>query len=486
MFNLTECHFIFNGINSRKYDLVIAHIESEAFRPIAGNKDGQYIFNKATRSRHIISDRYDNSPLSVDVEIVKCSGEPLNRSEIREIERWLFTNSKYRKLYIDPVDDPLGETYEVQNGRQVLEYLNCRFVNAEKIFGNGGVMGFRCEIETDSYMAWQDPTVAFCTVNSMEVDVPGAHILLGDPDGDGVVSAADSNIALSYYTERFVSGKTMEDAMAAVSERFGLDMTREKVIACDMDFGSFDSMLADGDIMDAELRRWMTMKYGSGSADGVFHDIDFRDTVAISRAELVEKFYEVYAPNNSSLKISTDELQEWVEMRYDHVINGVDDSPYSLAAPEPDVGVEDSRTILSMYTNSVAQYDVDNTYIDISSGKTIIDSTTNDVRINVNTDLDGYTYPVITIYTGSTGGEIEIVNLSEKVFPYLMNSYRHFIIDTEPNSEYVIDSTVSSYSPLGVQIKRGEFPRLLDGENKLFFGGNLKYAKIEWSNRRFL
>lgn len=406
MFNLTECHFIYNDVNSRTYDLVVAHIDSEEFRPVFGAKEGVYIFNKATKSRHIISDRYEDSPLMCEVEIVRCDGAPLNKTEIREIERWLFTNSKYRKLYIDPVDDPLGETYEISNGQQVQTYLNCRFVNAEKIFGNGGVIGFRCDIETDSYLAWQDMTVAFYVANNPEkiITIGGEtkHILLGDPLLDGEIGPDDAQFSLDYYTYRVVGHRTLEEAIALLSTKYNRQITIDQIIACDMQF---------------------------------------------------------------------------VESDYEDIINGL---------KEPNVDAYDPQTILDLYTANIAGHAEEKKYVDPTTGEIVIDGNVRNIPIHVDSDVDGYTYPVITIQTGSIGGSIEITNTSERVWPYLMNSYRRFILQTQPNTEYVIDATISSYSPLGVDIESGEFPRLLNDDNVLNFTGNIRSVKIEWNNRRFL
>ena len=414
MFNLTECHFIYNDINSRKYDLIVAHIDSEEFRPICGNKEGVYIFNKATKSRHLISDKYDGGSLTCKVEIVRCDGIPFNKTELREAERWLFTNGKYRKLYIDPVDDPVGESYEISHGQQVKTYLNCRFVNAEKIFGNGGVIGFRCDIETDSYLAWQDTTVAYYVANNPEkiiiIEGETKHILLGDPQLDGEIGADDAQFALDVYNYMVVADHSLTDTITYMSALYNMQVTVDQIIACDMDF-----------------------------------DVD----------------------------------------DYEDIINGVID-PATGQPKKPDVSAEDPQTILEIYTASLAGYAEESRYVDPSTGEIVIDSNVRNIPIYVDSDIDGYTYPVITIKTGSVGGSVEITNTSERVWPYLMNSYRRFTLQTQPNTEYVIDSTISSYSPLGVDIESGEFPRLLNGDNTLHFAGNIRTFKIEWNNRRFL
>lgn len=407
MFNLTECHFIYNDINSRTYNLVFAHIDSEEFAPISGVKESAYVFNKATKSRHIISDRFDDSPLFLDVEIVRCNGETLSNTEIREIERWLFANSKYKKLYIDPVDDPSGETYEISNGKQVYTYLNCRFMNGEKIFGNGGVIGFRCTIETDSYLAWQDETIENYYVNAPENIVyqgEQVHILLGDPLGDGEIGVDDSEFALDYYTEYVLGGKTRDQVKTFLANKYQLDeVTDEQLIACVLNFNPAD---------------------------------------------------------------------------YEAVKNG---------QKEPGITAQDPENILKIYVDNLVGITHTDSYIDPETGQRVYDYSSHTISVNVDSDVDGYTYPVVKIRTGSIGGQIEITNLSERVWPYTMMSYRHFILkDTTPNTEYIIDSTITGYSPFNADIKTAEFLRLINGKNNVYFGGNIREITITWNNRRFL
>lgn len=71
-------------------------------------------------------------------------------SERRAIEKWLFNKREYCKLYLDMADDLYGETFEYIDGIRKRNYLNCRFINPEKLEYNGGIVGYKATLEADS------------------------------------------------------------------------------------------------------------------------------------------------------------------------------------------------------------------------------------------------------------------------------------------------------------------------------------------------
>jgi phage-related protein len=149
-------HFEYAGTLSRKYGLIIANVETTRYTPISGSISGVTAFNKSNKRRYLVDTDYSESTLSFDVDIITDTERCLDISERREIERWLFNKHNYQKFYIDPDDDCEGETFEVIDGVQKRLYLNCRFINPEKLEYNGGVIGYRATLEADSSMWWQD------------------------------------------------------------------------------------------------------------------------------------------------------------------------------------------------------------------------------------------------------------------------------------------------------------------------------------------
>lgn len=158
-------HFEYNGIQSRRYGLMIANIETERFNQTYGTRQGITLFNKSSLKRYLIDDDYYDSPITIDIEIITDNQKIINPHERRTIERWLFGQTKYQKFYIDMADDSTGESFEYKNGEYKRLYLNCRFVNPTKIEYNGGIVGYKTTLEADSGMWYQDRTVQTFTLN---------------------------------------------------------------------------------------------------------------------------------------------------------------------------------------------------------------------------------------------------------------------------------------------------------------------------------
>jgi len=156
MADIYGSHFEYGGVSSRNYGLVIATVTSGRNDKLAGDIEQKSIYNKTAKKRYLIDDDTSGSPLSFEVEFVSVDEKPIIPSEKRVIEKWLFNRSGYRKFYLDTADDYNCETYEFVDGVMKRNYLNCRFVNAEKMFFNGGLIGYKATLEADSGMFWQD------------------------------------------------------------------------------------------------------------------------------------------------------------------------------------------------------------------------------------------------------------------------------------------------------------------------------------------
>lgn len=150
-------HFIYNGISSRKYGLIFANANTERVLSIIGNVESVTVYNKIGKRNYFVGESFEGSSLVFDAEIITDNDSTIDLPVRRSVEQWLFHQPAYRKLYIDAADDCDGETYEMVNGIQKQLYLNCRFVNPEKIEYGSGVIGYKFTVECDSCMAWQDP-----------------------------------------------------------------------------------------------------------------------------------------------------------------------------------------------------------------------------------------------------------------------------------------------------------------------------------------
>ena len=165
MAEIYGAHFDYSGTSSRRYGLMIANVETERLNQIAGTIQGITLFNKSSRRRYLIDDDYSDSPITIEVEIITDHQQTIDPYERRTIEKWLFNQTKYQKLYIDMADDSTGESFEYKDGEYKRLYLNCRFVNPGRLEYNGGIVGYKATLEADSNMWYQDKTTEIFTLN---------------------------------------------------------------------------------------------------------------------------------------------------------------------------------------------------------------------------------------------------------------------------------------------------------------------------------
>lgn len=104
------------------------------------------------------------------------------------------------------------------------------------------------------------------------------------------------------------------------------------------------------------------------------------------------------------------------------------------------------------------------------------------VAVDVDTDINDYVYPKVTIQVGASGGNISITN------------------NTDDSSRQTAFSNVSAFSTIimrgdGINYISGDFYskftgrnflRLLNGKNDLIVTGNITGLTIEFQNRRYL
>lgn len=202
-------HFEYAGELSRKYGLIIANVTTDRNTLISGKTKSVSAFNKRNQTKYHIGTIYSDAPLTFEMEVV-VTGEPIHGEWRRKIQKWLFNQNGFKKLYIDRADECFGEAFHLVDGLHRRMYLNCRFINPEIIEGDGGIVGYRFDVECDSHMAWQDPTTKIFTLPgglstiqhiSVVVDTdnndyiyPTVTIVTGDIGGDvEIVNHLDSD-----------------------------------------------------------------------------------------------------------------------------------------------------------------------------------------------------------------------------------------------------------------------------------------------------
>lgn len=205
MANLYGSHFEYGGVSSRQYGLIIANVETERFEGLAGTISGSTVFSRIEKKNYLIDTDYSNYPLSFEIDIVIDDDERGAITNRREVEQWLFNRHAYQRLYLDRDDDCFGETYELVDGAEKRLYLNCRFINPQKLEYNDGVVGYRCTIEVDTGMWWQDEisqsfplnhaqssSTSVITVNcDSDLDeyiYPKVTIVMGNVGGDVIIT----------------------------------------------------------------------------------------------------------------------------------------------------------------------------------------------------------------------------------------------------------------------------------------------------------
>lgn len=187
MADIYGSHFEFSGISSRQYSLILASVNTSRITQKAGSVESITIFNKSEKRKYLIDTDYVNSPLSFDVEIITDNDRLLEVGERRTIEKWLFNRKDYRKLYLDLADDLTGETYEYIDGKRIRYYLNCRFINPEKLEYNGGIVGYKATLETDMGWAWTDTITKKYLVNNGASDISSVISVNVDTDIDDYI-----------------------------------------------------------------------------------------------------------------------------------------------------------------------------------------------------------------------------------------------------------------------------------------------------------
>lgn len=204
MFDIYGCHFQYGDFDSSDYDLVIANMDTSRLSILQGERSVNTLFSKKNNTYYAKNVSYGDEPVSFDAEIFTFNGDPIGESFLPEIERALFSRSRFTKFHaldsygFDPV------------------YINCILTNPERIEYNAGVMGYKFTIVTDSVMAWEEPitetftfdnnssTKTFSVILDTDLDdytYPIVEFTLGSSGGDFTVqNNTDDNTRITGFT----------------------------------------------------------------------------------------------------------------------------------------------------------------------------------------------------------------------------------------------------------------------------------------------
>ena len=120
---------------------------------MVGETEQNSMFNKKGLRKHALRDRYEDAPLSIDVELIRTDGIITDIERV-EIERWLFHRAGFEKLFMISEVCP-GGIFPLQTDEDgYAYYLNCRFLHPVKIENDAGIIGYRATLEADAPFAW--------------------------------------------------------------------------------------------------------------------------------------------------------------------------------------------------------------------------------------------------------------------------------------------------------------------------------------------
>lgn len=149
--NFSGNHFVYNGINSQRYNLRILHLDTQPITQASGTPEYNKIFYNNEKRNSIIGMNWSESPISTEIEFI--TDKPLKKQDKREVEKWLFNNSQFQKLYIDIRED---EEIEIINGERKQCYIECVFYEPTAIEYYGGIVGFKAKMDMSCPFASQD------------------------------------------------------------------------------------------------------------------------------------------------------------------------------------------------------------------------------------------------------------------------------------------------------------------------------------------
>lgn len=145
-------YYIYDGINSSRYHLLFANLDTERLTQICNNINYSAEFYKGLNRYEIHGRNWDDSPLSFDVEIL--SEYPIDDIAAKKIKRWMFNSPTWKRLYEDY--GAAKSLNEVVDGEVKRTYVECVFSNPYEIRPSGNLFGWKCTCTLASPMATQE------------------------------------------------------------------------------------------------------------------------------------------------------------------------------------------------------------------------------------------------------------------------------------------------------------------------------------------
>lgn len=148
-------YYIYGGINSSRYHLVFANLDTDRLAQICNNMEYSTEYYKGFQSHEIHGRQWEESPMSFEVEIL--SETPIDNIQSKKIKRWMFNSPAFQKLY-----EGIGAKCsldEIVKGQLKRCYVECVFTNPIEIRKSGNLFGWKCTCTIASPMAVQDTII---------------------------------------------------------------------------------------------------------------------------------------------------------------------------------------------------------------------------------------------------------------------------------------------------------------------------------------
>lgn len=245
-------YFIYDGIDSHKYDLRFLHIDTDAFTQMAADKEYETEHFNPTHDNFIKSTSH-TEPMEFEVEILRQ--DPIPYPLRREISSWLFNKDTSKKLYISEEED----CYRSTDGSIKKTYIECVFYNPSVISVAGGVRGWKATMLVTSNMAKLDEMKI--NVNSFQLNSSSGRYeaeLNIDCDSDlsefifpkfdveinnynqSITDLQITNTSIDSSFKYYTGGKTEKAPK--------MDLEHVSVMYAYMDGGIYDYFLLDGGV----------------------------------------------------------------------------------------------------------------------------------------------------------------------------------------------------------------------------------------------
>lgn len=144
-------YFSYNGVNSEKYELMIASIDSEENSQIGGSLEYSVFYGKNGRAK-IQRSRFPDSAFSFGIELCRAGRRPIGYAEHQSICRDFFNSPGFQKM-------------QILDGEYSGLYFYAYITDVEKYDHEMGVIGYKGTVVCDSPYMWEDKSYAYSFVD---------------------------------------------------------------------------------------------------------------------------------------------------------------------------------------------------------------------------------------------------------------------------------------------------------------------------------